>query len=143
VRGSPPIQLFLLAIAFALLAFPLARLTGNGAGSAREAAPAAAEARAVPALIRLRFAHRPHQIRLRQDERDLLAGADLSNSPVEIETRLRLGADGEELRLEAAWPEGTPDTAISVEIEPEGHETREVTRWSQGPELTDLLLFQW
>lgn len=142
MRGSPPIQLFLLALAFALLAFPLTRLTGGGARVARAAATTA-EVREVPALIRLRFAHPPRQIRLSQDERDLLAGADLWASPVEIETRLRLGTDGEELRLEATWPEGTPDTAISVEIEPEGHETREQTRWSDGPELNDLLLFQW
>lgn len=142
MRGSPPIQLFLLAIAFALLAFPLARLTGGGASTSRAAAPAA-EVPEVPALIRLRFAHPPRQISLLQEERNLLAGANFSSSPVEIETRLRLGADGEELRLEAAWPDGTPDTAISVEIEPEGHETREVTRWSDGPELNDLLLFQW
>ncbi len=125
-----------------LLAFPLARLTGNGAVTAREATPAA-EVQEVPVWIRLRFAHAPRQVSLIQDERDLLAGADLSASPVEVETRLRLGADGEELRLEAAWPEGTPDTALSVEIEPEGHETRELTRWSDGPELNDLLLFQW
>ena len=142
MRGSPPIQLFLLALAFALLAFPLAHLTGHGAVTARVAAPAA-EMREVPVLIRLRFAHPPRQVSLLQEDRDLLAGADFSTSPVEIETRLRLGTDGEELRLEAAWPEGTPDTAISVEIEPEGHESRELTRWSDGPELNDLLLFQW
>jgi hypothetical protein len=142
VRGSPPIQLFLLALAFALLAFPLARLTGNGAVTARRAEPAAVVLE-TPVWIRLRFAHPPRQVSLLQEERNLLAGADLSSSPIEVETRLRLGADGEELRLEAAWPEGTPDTAISVEIEPEGRETREVTRWSDGPELNDLLLFQW
>ncbi len=142
MRGSPPIQLFLLALAFALLAFPLARLTGGGAVVAR-AESMATRAQEVSALIRLRFAHPPRQVSLRQEERDLLAGADFSSSPVEVETRLRLGADGEELRLEATWPEGTPDTAISVEIEPEGRETREVTRWSEGPELNDLLLFQW
>lgn len=142
MRGSPPIQLFLLALAFVLLAFPLARLTGRGAVTARVAA-VTAEVQEVPALIRLRFAHPPRQVSLLQEERNLLAGADFSSSPVEIETRLRLGADGEELRLEGTWPEGTPDTAISVEIEPEGHETREVTRWSNGPELNELLLFLW
>jgi hypothetical protein len=142
VRGSPPIQLFLLALAFALLAFPLARLTGGANAAARETPPTET-ATEVPVLIRLRFAHPPRQISLRQDDRELLANADFSASPVEVESRLRLGSDGEELRLEAAWPEGTPDTAISVEIEPEGHELREQTRWSDGPELNDLLLFQW
>ena len=142
MRGSPPIQLFLLALAFALLAFPLARLTGGGAVVA-SAEAMTTRVLEVPVLIRLRFAHPPRQISLRQEEHDLLAGADFSSSPVEFESRLRLGADGEELRLEATWPEGTPDTAISVEIEPEGRETREVTRWSDGPELNDLLLFQW
>lgn len=142
MRGSPPIQLFLLALAFALLAFPLAHLTGDAAASAPVSAamPATPE---LPALIRLRFAHPPRSVSLTQEGRELLTGADLATSPVELEARLRLGSDGEELRLEAAWPDGTPDTAITVEIEPEGHEAREQTRWSEGPELNELLLFQW
>ena len=142
MRGSPPIQLFLLAIAFALLAFPLARLTGGGAATAPNMAKATA-AQEVPVLIRLRFAHPPRHASLQQEGRELLAGADFSVTPVEVEAKLHLGADGEELRLEAAWAQGTPDTAVTVIIEPEGLEAREVTRWSDGSELNDLLLFQW
>lgn len=37
------------------------------------------------------------------------------------------------------WPEGTPDTALTVEVEPDGFETRSETRWSTGSALSEIL----
>lgn len=144
MRGFPPIQIFLIALAFGVLAFPLAQLTRGGrmtSASVMENTDAAELDTA--AYIRVRYAHQPTGVRLMQNGRDLLEGADFSESPVEIETRLRISPDGDELVLEAEWPEGTPNTALSIEIEPEGHETREQTRWSSDGSMSELLLFQW
>jgi len=142
MRGFPPIQIFLIALAFGVLAFPLARLTGGGevVMSANLESAAAAE---TPAYVRVRFAHPPQSVRLMQSGRDLLAGVDLSASPAETEAGIRISPDGDELQLDAEWPEGTPDTALTIEIEPDGRETREQTRWSTGSTLSELLLFQW
>lgn len=144
MRGFPPIQIFLIALAFGVLAFPLAQLTRGGRmTSAPVMENADVAERDTAAYIRVRYAHQPAGVRLMQDDRDLLEGADFSESPVEIETRLRISPDGDELVLEAGWPEGTPNTALSIEIEPEGHETREQTRWSSDGSMSELLLFQW
>ena len=142
MRGFPPIQIFLIALAFGVLAFPLARLTG-GVQVVMSAAPDGAPDAETRAYVRVRFAHTPKSMRLMLGDQDLLAGADLSTSPSETETSIRISRDGDELQLDAEWPEGTPDTALTIEIEPDGRETREQTRWSTGPTLSELLLFQW
>lgn len=142
MRGFPPIQIFLIALAFSVLAFPLARLT-SGVQAVMSAAPDGAPDAETRAYVRVRFAHTPKSMRLMQSERDLLAGVDLSASPAETEAGIRISPDGDELQLDAEWPEGTPDTALTIEIEPDGRETREQTRWSSGSTLSELLLFQW
>lgn len=160
MRGFPPIQIFLLGLLFGLLAVPLAHLTGQE-GHAVQDAPLAQAGDAqvvkggaehpggehrhveVPAVIRVRYAHRPLTISLKSGGHELLTGPDLAASPVEVAAEIEVSHDGNELSLEARWPQGTPDTALTVEVEPEGFETRSVTRWSDGPALMEILTFTW
>lgn len=157
MRGFPPIQIFLLCLAFSLFAFPLAQLTGNRAPAGPESAtgpqaevqggaehPEAEHKHVeVASVLRLRFAHRPLTLSLKQEGRELLKQPDLGASPVELEAQLEISHDGNEMLLAATWPEGTPDTAVTVEIEPDGFETRSETRWSSGAELNEVIAFQW
>lgn len=146
MRGFPPIQIFLIALAFGVLAFPLAHLTRGGqmhASAALENVAMTGKGADTPAQLRLRYAHKPLSVRLTLDGQDLLKNADFSESPTECEVRLRISPDGDEIALEAEWPEGTPDTALSIEIEPDGHEMRTQTCWSSGSSMSELLLFQW
>ncbi|GEP42745.1 hypothetical protein BGE01nite_20360 [Brevifollis gellanilyticus] len=97
----------------------------------------------VPALIRLRYAHKPLSVSLKSNGEELLTKLDLSEAVVEVKAKVEVSHDGNELSLEAKWPEGTPDTALTVEIEPEGFETRRETRWSSGPTLSEILTLIW
>jgi hypothetical protein len=159
MRGFPPFQIFLLGLLFGLLAVPLGYLTGRGGHSAGAPVPKG-EAEVikggaehpegehrhedVPVLIRVRFAHRPLSLSLKSEGKELLPpGSDLSSSPVEVQAEIAISHEGNELSLEAAWPEGTPDTALTVEVEPEGFETRQETRWSDGAALHEILTFVW
>jgi hypothetical protein len=45
--------------------------------------------------------------------------------------------------VEATWPENTPATALGVEVEPDGRETRRATVWAEGAAVTELLTFSW
>lgn len=45
--------------------------------------------------------------------------------------------------VEASWPEGTPDTPISITIEPDGRHSRTATNWSIGKKLHNTYLFSW
>lgn len=163
MRGFPPVQLFILGLVFALLAFPLAHMT-----TGYDLAPEAATAKAAPAdgsaqvvkggsdhpegehkhvevqtLIRLRFAHRPLKVSLKEGDVELATKADLTVSPVEFNAELEVSHEGNELMLSVTWPEGTPDTALTVELEPDGFDTRRETRWSSGSTLDEVLTFTW
>lgn len=47
------------------------------------------------------------------------------------------------LTVSARWPEGTPDTPVTLELEPEGRPSSSATRWSFGPSLNDSYFFSW
>ncbi len=145
MRGFPPLQIFLLGLAFCLLAVPLAQLTSNVAHV--ETAPVMAKADAAPvkvaAVIRLRYAHKPLSISLKQGGLELLPKLDLTTSPAEMQTKMTISKAGNELELSATWPTGTPDTALTLEIEPDGLETRSETRWSSDSTLNEILTFIW
>lgn len=146
MRGFPPIQIFVLGLLFALLAVPMVQLTGN-ATHIPEVEPTAAQTRAekkaVRVILRLRYAHRPISISLKSDGKELLAKLDLSASPAEMEAELALSDDGNEFSLDAQWPDGSPDTALSLEIEPDGYDAKSETRWSSGATLSEILTFTW
>jgi hypothetical protein len=171
VRGFPPIQILLLCVAFTALAFPLGHLTGHDifarhAESHRhdhddhedhhhdEGGPKVVQGSeehpeeehvhaAVPALVRLRFAHKPLTVSLKQDGKELLKGIDLAASPAEIKAAIGVSHEGDEMEVTATWPEGTPETAITIEIEPDGFDIRSLTRWASEAELNEVLTFQW
>ncbi len=153
MRGFPPIHLMLLAIAFALVAVPLVQLTGRSAreeGLAAETKLQSGEGdlgasgeEKTPVQIRLRFAHRPERVSLMVGERELLEGLSWSELQAVVETQLVIGEDGDELWVSASWPSGTPDTALTVELEPDGLEQKSETRWSEAGELSEVLTFHW
>lgn len=151
MRGFPPIQIFVLGLLFGLLAVPLVQLTGNAPPTApvNKVQGGAGQPGGVtkpveaPAIIRLRYAHRPLSVSLKNDGRELLEKADLTSAVIEVKARIKVSRDGNELSLEARWPEGTPDTALTIEVEPDGFDTRRETRWSGGAALSEILTFHW
>jgi hypothetical protein len=140
MRGFPPIQIFLLCLAFIVLAVPLSHLTGN-TSNAKIVKVAVKEAQSVKALLRLRFAHKPATLSLKIADKELITSADAS--PLELHAVLPSTKDGEDVFLSATWPENTPDTALTLEIEPDGLEARSETRWSSAGSLDEVITFSW
>jgi hypothetical protein len=140
MRGFPPIQLFLLCLAFVALAVPLSHLTGN-TSNAKAVNVAVKETPSVKALLRLRFAHKPATLSLKLADKELIASADAS--PLEREAVLPATQEGVDVFLSATWPENTPDTALTLEIEPDGLEARSETRWSSAGSLDEVITFSW
>jgi hypothetical protein len=172
VRGFPPIQILLLCVAFAALAFPLAHLTGHDIfarhvekhgheghnhhdeSEHHEGGPKVVQGSdehpdeehvhaAVPALVRLRYAHKPLSVSLKQGGKELLKDLALGASPAEIKAGIGVSHEGDEMEITAKWPEGTPETALTIEIEPDGFETRSETRWASEAEVNEVLTFRW
>ena len=140
MRGSPPIQLFLLVLAFGLAGVVLARLTGN---EVKEGPKAVKKAEKSKMTLRLSWAGKLEKLSLKHEERELASKVDLSGDEAEIGIEAEVAKTGVELFLDAKWADGTPKTALSVELEPDGQEARSQTRWTTEAAVNDLLVFTW
>ena len=144
MRGSPPVQLALLLAGFILVAVPLMQLTNarslEGAPPVQVMSQAGA---AIPAMLRVRFAHRPVELSIMHDGKDLMKGVDVSASPVETGLELVIPKEGIEFQVSAKWPEGAPDTALTLDLEPDALDAQSHTRWSVGGAMQEIFVFQW
>lgn len=142
MRGFPPIQIFLLCLAFIVLAVPLSQLTGSST-QARSAIKAAAKVeKSSGARLWVRYAHRPATLSVKIADKELVGG-EIAASPLEMQATLLAADQGVDVFVAATWPDGTPDTALTFEIEPDGLESRTETRWSTGAALDEVITFAW
>ncbi len=150
MRSSPLVSLAVVAGGFALASVPLARLTGaEGARRADAGADtaAASDGSSVRSLLRVRYAHEPERVALTHEGSVIAEFSgpwDAARGQVERDVTIRL-PEGEplEVMVEAEWPAGTPPTALGVEWEPDGLETRRRTAWTEVGSLAEALTFSW
>ena len=140
MRGFPPIQIFLLALTFIVLAIPLSHLTGT-VSHAKAAAVPVVEPQSVNSLLRVRYAHKPSTLSVKIADKELMT--EIEASPIEMSTSLPSVKDGVDVFLSATWADGTPDTSITLELEPDGFASRSETRWSSGGGLDEVVTFEW
>lgn len=118
-------------------------MTAPTTGSQEEAhAVPAAPTADVPTVITVRCAHRPEALSISCGGR-LLWQPETPGLYEETECCLPLKDGSVILTVSARWPENTPDTPITLELEPEGKTTVSATRWSFGPSLNDSYSFSW
>ncbi|WP_395753910.1 hypothetical protein [Prosthecobacter sp.] len=143
MRGFPPIQIILLCLMFVVLAVPLSQLTGTvNVAKAKEAtAVKGVEEKGVKALVRVRYAHKPVKLSVKIGEKEQIAG--IEDTPLEWRSSLPSPHDGVDVFVQATWPEGTPDTALTLEVEPDGLASRSETRWSSGGSMDEVITFIW
>lgn len=140
MRGFPPIQIFLLALTFVVLAVPLSHLTGT-VSHAQPAPTKVAESQSVKCLVRLRYAHKPMTLSVKIADKEVIT--DIAASPIELQTALLSVKDGVDVFLSTTWAEGTPDTSITIELEPDSLASRSETRWSSAGSLDEVITFEW
>lgn len=140
MRGFPPIQIFLLVLTFIVLAIPLSHLTGTVSHAKAVNVPVV-ESMDVKTLLRLRYAHKPVKLSVKIADKELIAGIEAS--PIELQTALPSVKDGVDVFLSATWTDGTPDTSITLELEPDGFVSRSETRWSSAGSLDEVITFEW
>lgn len=147
MRGFPPIHVLAFAIAFALLAIPLSHLTFARPDEAPVQHVLAEEktGNKVPTFIRVRLAHLPTSLSLMVDGRELLSPEQQKPQEMDLslDTELAISEVGLEILATATWPEGTPDTPLTLELEPSEKENRNLTNWSAGPQLSAAYTFHW
>ncbi|WP_330935367.1 hypothetical protein V3C20_10045 [Akkermansia sp. RCC_12PD] len=116
--------------------------SGTPAEQAVPHPPQETAAPGVPTVITVKCAHRPRNISIASGDA-VLWKAENPGLHEEVECRLPLKGSSATLTVSAQWPEGTPDTPVTLELEPEGRQADSATRWSFGPSLNDTYSFSW
>lgn len=148
MRGFPPLHVFIFVVVFALLAIPLARLTFARVDEApvRTARVEKEDPGKVPTFIRIRLAHVPTSLSLKVEGQELLSPEQQKpdNTKISFDTELAIPAEGKlEISAAATWPEGTPSTALTLELEPSDKQNQSQTSWSIGNKLSAAYTFNW
>lgn len=140
-----PRTTFFLALAAVLAAgIPLLRLTAPPTlAAAAPAAPSATGCERVYATVR--FTGDPAQGVLRWEGKDIATLPAGCPSPWETELLLPVPLSLLELEAEFHWPEGSPQQAVTISLEPAGQPARQDTQWSGegSPELHTIFTFNW
>ncbi|WP_113956904.1 hypothetical protein [Roseimicrobium gellanilyticum] len=135
-------------IAFALLSIPLSHLTFARVDKkpvVQDKAQNKAEEK-VPTYIRVRLAHVPASLSIKVQGQELLSPEQQKPTATSIsfEAELAIPAEGLEIIASATWPEGTPNTALTLDLEPSEKQNRSLTNWSKGNKLSPTsYLFLW
>lgn len=143
MTSSPLRQFFPALGVVVLLGLFLYRMTAGTPPAQEVSRPASAEQSAdVPTVITVRCAHRPEFLSISRAGR-VLWQSGAPGLHEEVERALPLEDGSATLTVSARWPEGTPDTPVTLELEPEGRQAASATRWSFGPSLNDSYSFSW
>ena len=145
MQGNPLRELILVLVLAALLVPVILRLTSDRAPAVADAGPVevAQPVELTPTTIRMQFAHAPKEVVVKHAE-DSTLRFDVSGRDTSIGTELQMDLSDRalEMPVTVTWPEGTPRTAVTITIEPDGLDAREVTFWSEG-ELNEWIEVNW
>ena len=143
MRGSPPVQLAFLLLGFFVVGVPLVQLTQGRTQTTALERQTLVHDEACTVFLRVRYAHKPSKLVVKSGEVDMLAQADPGVSPVEGRSTMIVAPEGLELSVMAEWPAGTPETALTVEVEPDAMDGRSKTFWSIDGRIADIAAFTW
>ncbi len=130
MKGSPLCAALLLSFIFALAIVPLLSLTHREPQSFA-ASEASGNETLIPVLsgfVTVRSAHPYQSIEISRGGKVLW---QVSEPGLEAESELELLAQ-DLLQFRVIWPDETPETAVFVEIEPDGKEAFSQTYWAVG-----------
>ena len=147
MRGFPPLHVLTFLVAFALLAIPLSRLTFARVDEmpVRPAKVEKAASEKVPTFIQIRMAHAPTSLSLKVDGHELLSPEQQKSGDTKLsfDTELSIPSEALEISATATWPEGTPSTVLTLDLEPSEKQNQSQTNWSIGNKLSAAYTFRW
>ncbi len=140
MTGSPLLRFFPALAGVCLTGALVYHMTS--APRAEQAAPVTTTAaQQIPALLVIKCAHAAQRLTVSHGENILWQ----SDAPaLQDEAEILIPATPHlTLSVKAVWPQGTPNTPITLELEPEGKPGAAATRWSFERELKDTFTFSW
>lgn len=146
MRGFPPLHLLLFILAFGLFSIPLVNLTlgqnkKNSPVVTEEVPPG--EVEKIAGYLRIKLAHAPTSLKLELQGETLLTLEDLEGE-LSAEKEIQIPSATKEFEgvLAITWPDEAPETAVSLEWEPEAHDSVKVTVWGEGS-LEEVVNLAW
>lgn len=142
MRGFPLINAAIILVALGLILVPLIKLTSTpSVGPAFANAPAdlANDSESVTVSISFRSAHAPESIKVSHLGKTLV---DTDTVQATFEVGMAIPEEGVDLLVEVVWPNGTPDTALEVTLEPTAQESLAQVLWAEGS-AEEILTFVW
>ncbi len=139
MRGHPLLETFILGLLLACLALPLHLVTkGRAHNTTRNSEPTQViQKDLVTADLLIRSAHPLTETIITVGGRDHTLTAD------QVELDLMVNPlEPIEVIVSATWPEGTPETALYIELAPENREGISYTIWGQESAF-ETLTFHW
>jgi hypothetical protein len=142
MRGFPLINGALILIALVVALIPLVRLTSAQRAELPTTVPTPTPSQGIPVTISARYAHPPTQLVISHLGQELWSAASRSEIDEGVNLALPLPEEGIDLLVTAAWPNGTPNTALEITLEPESLREQSKVLWGEG-QAEDVLTFQW
>ena len=149
MKGSPIVRTLVAWVGLVLVGVLLFQMT-NADGDSVQGATSSVEvvelSGAVPTMIRIRASHQPGSLVLSHGSEviaEYKTPQELEALEWEIDSHIADPEQGVELVLTALWADGQENAAVTVELEPDGLETKSQTEWCVGGELSATLFFRW
>ena len=144
MTSSPLLSTLIPLVPLAAMAWPLHRIINQDPPALEAEEPEEIKAGdPVKATLNIRSAHPFTKFTITAGEDAGKTNWSFSPDETYKEIIVPLAESGELfLTASAIWPDDTPETAIFIELMPDGLETRSHTIWGAG-EITEEITFQW
>lgn len=144
MRGFPPLHLLIFMIGFGLFAIPLFQMTqGRKRTEVKTEESKATIQELVNGYLRIKFAHSPVEFSFTVDGKKVLKFEELGEE-TSLEKELSFPGELKVLEglLHVKWSDETPETAITLEWEPDGYHSVQSTVWGEG-EVDEVVNLAW
>ena len=142
MRGSPPVQLALLLLGFIVVGVPLVELTHGRTESTAAESTSPGETKR-PVFFRIRCVTPPLKFSIKAGGEDLISSSAAPSPIMEGRKELAFSEERLELLISAEWPAGSPESVLTIEMEPDGWEGRSRFVWSLNNKVEDTVSFTW
>lgn len=135
MKSLPILEAIFVLCLFGAVAYPLHVLTGSAPAQAEESGVDVPDRALVEGFVTLRFAHPPQSVRLLDNDERVVFEAEITEGETRWDDAVQLVVEksgASDVRIEAQWDAGFPETAVEVRIEPDGAETFVKTLWATG-----------
>lgn len=146
MRSWPPLEAAVLLVALAFASFPLYHFTTGRRPAERlvvEQGDQNEASMAYEVWVAARFAHPPQSLKISHLGKAVWEAENPEESHrLSGKCALPLDSYGIDLRVEVAWPAGTPESIVELTLEPEALEGQTRSGWGEG-KLDLILTYQW